>query len=175
MAHELNNNQAEIGINTPNPAAGGLPQRGYIFVGSRPGRCNCQFARSYPYGFGPRLGVAYQINPKTVLRAGWGLTYSSGDSWGYLNGGMPVAGLGFNSVSNSTGYGYAVSQLQNGIQYSPSVLYAKTLNPGACRSFTRFAFARAGMGRAIPRSGWRLSPHASTSGILRCNGSSPRT
>lgn len=133
MAHELNNNQAEIGINTPNPSAGGLPG-GYIFAGNGPGRCNCQFTRSYPYGFGPRLGIAYQINDKTVFRAGWGLTYSPGDSWGYLNGGMPVAGLGFNSVSASTGYGYAVSQLQNGIQYSPSVLYAKTLNPGVAPS-----------------------------------------
>ena len=129
MAHELHNNQAEIGIHTPNPSAGGLPG-GYIFAGDGPGRCNCQFTRSYPYGFGPRLGVAYQINAKTVLRAGWGFTYSPGDSWGYLNGGMPVAGLGFNSVSASTGYGYAISQLQNGIQYSPSVLYAKTLNSG---------------------------------------------
>jgi hypothetical protein len=129
MAHELNNNQAEIGINTPNPSAGGIPG-GYIYAGYGPGRCNCQFTKSYPYGFAPRLGIAYQINPKTVFRAGWGFTYGAGDSWGYLNGGMPVAGLGFNSVSNSTGYGYAVSQLQNGIQYNPSVLYAKTLDPG---------------------------------------------
>ncbi|HLH44877.1 MAG TPA: carboxypeptidase regulatory-like domain-containing protein [Bryobacteraceae bacterium] len=126
---ELHNNQAEIGIHTPNPSAGGLPG-GYIYAGYGPGRCNCQFARSYPYGFGPRLGVAYQINPKTVFRAGWGLTYGAGDSLGYLNGGMPVAGLGFNSVSASTGYGYAVSQLQNGIRYNPSVLYQKTLDPG---------------------------------------------
>lgn len=129
MAHELHNNQAEIGPTTPNPSAGNLPG-GYIFAGNGPGRCNCQFSRNYPYGFAPRLGVAYQINPKTVFRAGWGFTYSAGDSWGYLNGGMPVSGLGFNSVSNSTGYGSAVSQLANGIQYDPSVLYAKTLNPG---------------------------------------------
>ncbi|MDR3699193.1 MAG: carboxypeptidase regulatory-like domain-containing protein [Candidatus Sulfopaludibacter sp.] len=143
MAHELNNNQAEIGINTPNPSAGGLPG-GYIFAGNGPGRCNCQFARSYPYGFGPRLGAAYQLNDKTVVRAGWGLTYSSGDSWGYLNGGMPVAGLGFNSVTASTGYGYAVSQLQNGIQYNPSVLYARTLNPGVAP----------GPGSLAPAPGW---------------------
>jgi len=133
MAHELHNNQAEIGPNTPNPSAGNLPG-GYIFAGNGPGRCNCQFTRSYPYGFGPRLGVAYQIDPKTVFRAGWGFTYSPGDSWGYLNGGMPVSGLGFNSVSASTGYGYAVSQLQSGIQYSPSVLTAVTLNPGVAPS-----------------------------------------
>ncbi|HEY6342810.1 MAG TPA: TonB-dependent receptor [Bryobacteraceae bacterium] len=38
--------------------------------------CGCQFYKSgYPYALGPRLGVAYQINPKTVFRGGWGLTY----------------------------------------------------------------------------------------------------
>src|ERR1035438_3090505 len=129
MAHELYYREAEIGLNTPNPSAGGLPG-GYIFEGNGPGRCNCTFSRSYPYAFGPRVGVAYQIDSKTVFRAGWGFTYSAGDSWGYINGGMPVAGLGFNSVTNSTGFGYAVSQFQNGISYNPSVLSAVTLNPG---------------------------------------------
>jgi hypothetical protein len=38
--------------------------------------CNCGFYKSaYPYGFGPRLGVAYQLTPKTVLRGGWGFVY----------------------------------------------------------------------------------------------------
>jgi hypothetical protein len=38
--------------------------------------CNCDFYRpAYPYGFGPRLGVAYSLNSKTVLRGGWGIVY----------------------------------------------------------------------------------------------------
>jgi hypothetical protein len=127
--HELYNRESEIGINTPNPAAGGIPG-GYIFAGDGPGRCNCQFSRTYPFAFGPRLAVAYQYDPKTVFRAGWGVTYSAGDSWGYLNGGTPVAGLGINSISNSTGYGFAVSQFSNGLQYNPASLYTATLNPG---------------------------------------------
>jgi hypothetical protein len=32
--------------------------------------CGCQLSHNYPYGFGPRLGVAYQLNSKTVLRGG---------------------------------------------------------------------------------------------------------
>ncbi len=129
MGHELYYREAEIGLNTPNPAAGGLPG-GYIFEGYGPGRCNCEFSKTYPYAFGPRLAIAYQIDPKTVFRAGWGVTYSGGDSWGYMNGGTPVAGLGINSVSNSTGYGFAVSQFQNGIKYDPAVLSKVTLDPG---------------------------------------------
>jgi hypothetical protein len=129
MGHETHYREAEIGPNTPNPAAGGLPG-GYIFEGYGPGRCNCLFSNTYPYAIGPRLGLAYQINSKTVLRAGWGITYSGGDSWAYLNGGMPTAGLGMNSISNSTGWGYSVSQLKDGIQYDRSALYTATLNPG---------------------------------------------
>ena len=38
--------------------------------------CGCQFYQpSYPYAIGPRLGVAYQIDPKTVFRGGWGVEY----------------------------------------------------------------------------------------------------
>ncbi len=37
--------------------------------------CNCQFSHNYPYAFGPRLGGAYQIDSKTVLRGGIGVQY----------------------------------------------------------------------------------------------------
>jgi Carboxypeptidase regulatory-like domain/TonB dependent receptor-like, beta-barrel len=53
-----------------NPAAGGRPG-GTIYEAT----CHCSFARNYPYAFGPRLGVAYQITPKTVFRAGAGIAY----------------------------------------------------------------------------------------------------
>lgn len=43
---------------TPDPSAGGR-LGGVIFDGNGPGRCNCSFARNYPFAFGPRLGAAY--------------------------------------------------------------------------------------------------------------------
>jgi hypothetical protein len=55
----------------PNPAAGGHPGA-TIYQAN----CNCQFAHNYPYGLGPRLGFAYQVIPKTVLRGGFGIIYS---------------------------------------------------------------------------------------------------
>ncbi|MEP7351684.1 MAG: carboxypeptidase regulatory-like domain-containing protein [Acidobacteriota bacterium] len=39
--------------------------------------CNCNFAKNYPYAVGPRLGLAYQIDKKTVLRAGFGVVYNA--------------------------------------------------------------------------------------------------
>jgi hypothetical protein len=65
---------ASFSPTTPNPSAGGLPGA-VIFEGNGPGRCNCDLASVYPYAFGPRLGAAYQITRKTVLRAGWGISY----------------------------------------------------------------------------------------------------
>jgi hypothetical protein len=38
--------------------------------------CNCAFYRpSYAWAYGPRLGIAYQLDSKTVLRGGWGFVY----------------------------------------------------------------------------------------------------
>ncbi len=56
----------------PNPNAGGLP--GMMIYEAT---CNCRFGQNYPYAFGPRLGLAYQIDSKTVFRAGGGIAYSS--------------------------------------------------------------------------------------------------
>ncbi|MBZ5576222.1 MAG: carboxypeptidase-like regulatory domain-containing protein [Acidobacteriia bacterium] len=53
-----------------NPTVGGRPG-GVIYEST----CNCSFAHNYPYAFGPRLGVAYQITAKTVFRAGIGIAY----------------------------------------------------------------------------------------------------
>ncbi|HLH44212.1 MAG TPA: carboxypeptidase-like regulatory domain-containing protein [Bryobacteraceae bacterium] len=56
----------------PNPSAGGrLGARKYEAV------CHCNFANNYPYAIGPRLGLAYQIHRKTVMRAGIGVVYNA--------------------------------------------------------------------------------------------------
>ncbi|HXP83931.1 MAG TPA: TonB-dependent receptor [Bryobacteraceae bacterium] len=57
--------------NAPNANAGGHP--GAVMYATT---CNCSFYRSaYPYAWGPRLGAAYQLDNKTVIRAGWGVVY----------------------------------------------------------------------------------------------------
>ena len=47
------------------------------YEGYGPGQCKCNFSNNYPKAFGPRLGMAYQINEKTVLRGGAALTYGT--------------------------------------------------------------------------------------------------
>jgi hypothetical protein len=55
-----------------NPSAGGQP--GAVIYEAT---CKCAFAKNYPYAIGPRLGAAYQITSKTVLRTGVGLMYAT--------------------------------------------------------------------------------------------------
>jgi hypothetical protein len=54
--------------------------------------CKCQFAQNYPYGIGPRLGFAYTLNPKTVIRGGFSLSYgSTGAFGGFASNTNPIA------------------------------------------------------------------------------------
>jgi hypothetical protein len=60
--------------------------------------CNCNFYKSaYPYALGPRFGLAYQLDPKTVIRGGWGVNYqfvsSPAGAVVTLNGAYPLAGI----------------------------------------------------------------------------------
>ena len=64
----------DAAFTVPNPTVGGILGAG-IYEGEGGGRCNCALSHNYPWAFGPRVGVAYQIDPKTVLRGGAGITY----------------------------------------------------------------------------------------------------
>jgi hypothetical protein len=96
---------------TPNPSAGGQPGA-WFFEGSGPGRCNCTFGSNYPYAVGPRIGLAYQITPKTVLRAGWGLIYNQTST---NQTGVNTGGIAATNTVNSPGLGQPSMVLANGI------------------------------------------------------------
>jgi hypothetical protein len=101
-AREQYGRNANFSPTVPNPSAGGHPGA-QIFEAT----CNCKFANNYPYAIGPRVGIAYQINSKTVLRAGYGIVYSatgtvSGSSTRDANAGTP-------------GFGETVGKLANGM------------------------------------------------------------
>jgi hypothetical protein len=71
-AKEQYGRTADFSPTVANPSAGGHPGA-QIFESN----CHCSFADNYPYAIGPRLGVAYQINSKTVIRAGVGIVYNT--------------------------------------------------------------------------------------------------
>ncbi len=129
-ARELHYRETAFSPTTPNPSAGGL-LGATVYEGYGPGRCNCVFAQTYPYAFGPRLGFAYAVNPKTVVRGGWGITYGALTAFNWFGGTSYSLGFGWNRITWSTpSYGDAALQLRDGFQYSLSDLNAVNLSAG---------------------------------------------
>ena len=98
------------------------------YEGSGAGRCGCQFAPTYPYAIAPRFGAAYQIDSKTVFRAGWGISY------GPL---VPLltdpssSSTGFNTVTiPSPGNGVGAGFLSQPLVFNQTALYGATYDPG---------------------------------------------
>ncbi len=100
-----------------NPSASGR-LGGQIFEAT----CKCQFAHNYPYAIGPRLGGAYQLNPKTVLNAGFGVVYGANSA---------QTGSTTSLANTSTpAFGQIVGPLQNGIPSNVNIQWP-TFSAGA--------------------------------------------
>ena len=126
---ELHDRQSMFSPSIANPSAGGL-LGATLYAGDGPGRCNCKPGDTYPWAFGPRLGVAYQLDSKTVLRGGIALSYGQVANFQYIGGGNSL-GMGFNSLSFSNPtFGDPALYLRNGLQYNPADLLAASYNPG---------------------------------------------
>jgi hypothetical protein len=74
---EAQNRMSHVDPTLPNPGAGGLPGA-YVFQGSGTGRLGGSSPQSiFKKAFGPRVGLAYSVDPNTVIRAGYGIYFST--------------------------------------------------------------------------------------------------
>ncbi len=124
---EIHDREASFSPTTPNPNANGLPGA-VIYDGFGTGRCNCHIVPTYPYAIAPRLGLAYSYDSKTVLRAGWGLSYGSLAPTATQ---PSTSGLGFNTITiPSPGNGVAAGILSQPLNLDQKALYGASYDPG---------------------------------------------
>ncbi len=71
--YEVNGQVSSFSPTVLNPV--GVPGA-LVFGGSGTGRTGNQFEKTWKKGFGPRLGLAYALTPKTIIRASGGIYYS---------------------------------------------------------------------------------------------------
>jgi len=106
--------------NTINPATG---TPGVLaFAGSYGNGCNCKTPmQTYYKNWGPRIGLVYSINDKTVFRTSFGLTYDQGGGTGggQLSGGVGGANSSGQILGSST-TATSPSAVTSGVNAGPS-------------------------------------------------------
>ena len=125
--NELHDRMISFSPTTPNPTANGL-LGAVIYAGNGAGRCNCLFAPYYPYAIAPRLGIAYQLDPKTVFRGGFGISYTP---LAALLTDPSASGMGFNSVTiPSPGNNVAAGVMSQPLVFDQNALFGAPYDPG---------------------------------------------
>jgi Carboxypeptidase regulatory-like domain len=105
---EVHNAQSFFSPTLANPITGinGALQ----YAGHGTGTCNCATpVNNYFKNFGPRVGVAYQLDPKTVLRASYGVMFTHGNAVGGLATSLGV--LGFSAAPSFSANGQLLSTM----------------------------------------------------------------
>ena len=100
---EVANRMSFLNPTLPNPAAQGYPGA-LQFAGYGPDSCHCTTPVGPHYTeLGPRFGLAYQLNDKTVIRGGYAIMYAHGGGTSGRAGGRAGTGqLGYDANPSFT-------------------------------------------------------------------------
>jgi hypothetical protein len=148
---EDSNRLSAINLTTPNPAAGGRPGA-YVFGNS------AIVPPADKKEFGPRLSLAYQLNQKTVIRAGYGIIYAQTNAM--AQGGLQFGNdfqQGFSyaqNLANTTTYVNPVWLLDGGYPAGPASLPQQ--DAGSSVGGTADYYAASGAKQSYVES-WQLS------------------
>lgn len=98
---EVHNNLSFFNPTLANPLAGGIPGA-LQFAGNGTDSCDCSTPIQTHYkNFGPRVGLAYRIKEKTVVRAFYGMFYAhAGGVGGRVDGRQGLGQIGFDNNGN---------------------------------------------------------------------------
>ena len=119
---EVANRESFFNPSAPNAAVSGFPGS-LEFVGNSADSCHCSTPVATDYlDFGPRLGLAYSVTARTVIRAGYSMMYTHRGAVGGRAGGRTGTDL----------IGYTVNPTFNGVNtYTPAFYW-----DGGVPSFT---------------------------------------
>ena len=132
---ELYDRWSFMDATAPNPAVGGYPGA-VVFAGDGPNSCHCRTPIKTYYGaVGPRLGLAYTLNARTVLRTAYGINYSRRGAVGGRAGarnGTGTLGYSANASFPSPNASFAPAYNWNdGVPaYAPPPFFDPSLNAG---------------------------------------------
>jgi hypothetical protein len=130
---EVGNRMSWLNPTLPNPAIGGFPGA-LQFAGYGPDSCQCRNDMAVYYkNFQPRIGLAYSINSKTVIRAGYILSsIRTGAVGGTVKEGTGYLGYAANPVISTVNSGATPAfYWQDGFPaYQHAPLFQPTLSTG---------------------------------------------
>ena len=117
-----------------NPAVGGYPGA-LVFAGDGPNSCGCRTPiNTYHGALGPRVGVAYSLNERTVVRTAYGINYSRRGAVGGRAGARNGTGtLGFSanpSFPSPNGFDPSYNWNTGVPSYPAPPFFDSTLNTG---------------------------------------------
>jgi len=112
-ASEAFNRFSAVDPTLPNPGAGNI-LGAYTYFGTGTGRNGRKRPQdTYHKAFGPRVGFAYSINSKTVLRGGYGIFYEALKEGSFAD----QDGLGFFNKQTVTVANGGPTQIDNGVTH----------------------------------------------------------
>ena len=153
---EVVNRQSYFDPNLPNPAANGYP--GALgFYGNVQNGCNCSSTiDTYLRNFGPRIGIAFSLNDKTVIRAGYSIMYTHRGAVGGRGGGRygtDMVGYSANAVINGPNDGFSPAfDWDNGV---PAYQQPPVFDPSYGTGYNGTGNVPAGLTYGDPKIGGR--------------------
>jgi hypothetical protein len=149
---EVANRMSFLNPTLENPVAGNIPGA-LQFAGDGTDSCKCSTPiKQHNINPGPRVGLAYRLDDKTVIRAGYSIFYAhAGGVGGRTNGRQGLSQVGFNGTNaqSSVATGQPAYVWDNGV---PNIAYAPPyINPSYGIGYiTAAAAAAAGASWAGP-------------------------
>jgi len=123
-AYDKHDNMSYFDPNVPNPAADGI-LGALQFLGTGTGRVGRRNLWNNAKGWGPRFGLAYQINHKTVFRGGFGIFYASEKAPG-----LQPSATGFTSSPSWSSADQGITHAYQWDQGFPAWQAPPFINPG---------------------------------------------